>query len=342
MLQAGTSEANATVVPVYIYPSAQNLPAQLELQVRLCFSCCSTCRFDTLLHQKLYLVLVTLNQVIAAYTLPNGEPRTAAHTLQLPLGTIARVMPAVKLSNFKFTLEVNKKNPPRLTQLYQDMVADPAVSDASREKVLGQTSNVISFCYHSGLDCTILGSKSGGRFRIQSSYVPCACTHLPVSTIVTFFASGLTTFWFCERRRLETMLLVTADFVRRLSAFFAANGEDDFEVRRVAFLYFVLASKHSTLVTLVFFRCFLFCCPCLQAAYTDPLPLADLFAAADDHFGKRKALISAVETLDNRAHQFRSIQKRLLVRFKDRNSVSWALCAPRVHLVCATRKRCDP
>ena len=52
----------------------------------------------------------------------------------------------------------------------------------------------------------------------------------------------------------------------------------------------------------------------------EPLPLADFFEAVELHFSKRQALISAVATLDDRAHQFRSIQKRLLVRFKDRNS----------------------
>jgi hypothetical protein len=139
------------------------------------------------------------------------------------------------------------------------MVADAQLSDKAREKVLGQTSNVVSFCYHSGLDCTILGSKSGGKFRIQSS-------------------------------NLETMLLVTADFVSRLAVHYGeaesgggggVGGERDRP---------------------------------LQVAYTEPLPLADFFEAAEVHFTARQNLIVAVADLDNRAHQFRSIQKRLLVR----------------------------
>eukprot|EP00750_Incisomonas_marina_P016724 INCI19307.2.p1 GENE.INCI19307.2~~INCI19307.2.p1 ORF type:complete len:893 (-),score=149.59 INCI19307.2:80-2758(-) len=224
---AGTTEANATVIPVYVYPAADIFPAELNLQV------------------------------VAAYTLPNGEPRTATHTVALPLSSVCRVMPAVKFNSFKFTLEVNRRDPPRLTQLYKDMVADPQVSDKAREKVLGQTSNVISFCYHSGVDCTILGSKSGGRFRVQSS---------------------------C----LETMLLVTADFVSRLAVHFGSSDTGGAEPFR--------------------------------ASYSDPLPLADFFEAAEAHFQARKRLIAAVEDLDNRAHQFRSVQKRLLVRYKDRNS----------------------
>ena len=222
---AGTSEANATVLPIFVYPSAQDLPAVLDMNI------------------------------VAAYSMPNGEPRTSSYQLALPLGTVCKLMPAVKLNNFKFTLEVNKKNPPRLTKLYHDMVEDPQVSKKAREKILGQTSNVVSFCYMgTGLDCTILGSKSGGRFRIQSS---------------------------C----LNTMLLVTSDFISRLKIHFSQEGGEEFE-----------------------------------ASYVDPLPLADFLEAAENHFHYRKTLISAVADLDNRAHQFRSIQKRLLVRYKDRNS----------------------
>lgn len=54
-------------------------------------------------------------------------------------------------------------------------------------------------------------------------------------------------------------------------------------------------------------------------AYNEPLPLADFFACIDDHFQCREALNEAHSLLNDRAHQFRLIQKRLLVRFKDRN-----------------------
>ena len=54
-------------------------------------------------------------------------------------------------------------------------------------------------------------------------------------------------------------------------------------------------------------------------AYQEPLPLADFFACIDEHFQCRKTLADAEATLNDRAHQFRLIQKRLLVRFKERN-----------------------
>jgi len=58
----------------------------------------------------------------------------------------------------------------------------------------------------------------------------------------------------------------------------------------------------------------------LLISYPDtPLPWQEYFQAIDDHFKARQALAQSQQVLSERAHQFRSIQKRLLVRFKDRN-----------------------
>jgi Bardet-Biedl syndrome 9 protein len=56
-----------------------------------------------------------------------------------------------------------------------------------------------------------------------------------------------------------------------------------------------------------------------QIAYQDSLPLHDYFALMDDHFALRKHLEELRTDLTDRTLQYRVIQKRLLVRFKDRN-----------------------
>jgi len=53
--------------------------------------------------------------------------------------------------------------------------------------------------------------------------------------------------------------------------------------------------------------------------YHDSLPLHDYFALMDDHFTLRKHLEELRSELADRTKQQRVIQKRLLVRFKDRN-----------------------
>jgi len=53
--------------------------------------------------------------------------------------------------------------------------------------------------------------------------------------------------------------------------------------------------------------------------YGEPLPLQEYFELIDEHLRCRIELAEANEQLDKRAHQFRVIEKRLLVRLKDRN-----------------------
>lgn len=57
----------------------------------------------------------------------------------------------------------------------------------------------------------------------------------------------------------------------------------------------------------------------LAITFQDSLPLHDYFALIDDHFELRKHLEELRKDLEDRTHQYRVIQKRLLVRFKDRN-----------------------
>ena len=53
--------------------------------------------------------------------------------------------------------------------------------------------------------------------------------------------------------------------------------------------------------------------------YAEPLPLQEYFELIDDHLRCRHELASLEEQLASRAQQFRVVEKRLLVRLKDRN-----------------------
>eukprot|EP00742_Colponemidia_sp_Colp-10_P002939 GILJ01003136.1.p1 GENE.GILJ01003136.1~~GILJ01003136.1.p1 ORF type:complete len:868 (-),score=153.08 GILJ01003136.1:19-2622(-) len=56
-----------------------------------------------------------------------------------------------------------------------------------------------------------------------------------------------------------------------------------------------------------------------KATFQEPLPLQDFFVLIDHHFKCRMDLVTSSNALKDRAHQYRVIQKRLLIRFKDRN-----------------------
>jgi Bardet-Biedl syndrome 9 protein len=57
-------------------------------------------------------------------------------------------------------------------------------------------------------------------------------------------------------------------------------------------------------------------------SFAEALPLQDFFAAVDAHHAARAARNGSLATLSDRARQFRAAQKRLLVRFKDKNPQS--------------------
>jgi Bardet-Biedl syndrome 9 protein len=114
------------------------------------------------------------------------------------------------------------------------------------------------------VDATILVSKNGGRYRVQSSSLP-------------------------------ALWMITSELCTRLNEHWSRNtgGGDEKDAE---------ADDTPLLIT-----------------YTEPLPLQDFYNAIDQHFERRLELRSALSDLNDCAHQFRIIEKRLLVRFKDRN-----------------------
>ncbi|TNV72525.1 hypothetical protein FGO68_gene9026 [Halteria grandinella] len=57
----------------------------------------------------------------------------------------------------------------------------------------------------------------------------------------------------------------------------------------------------------------------LQITYPDAIPLNELFTVIDEHAAYRGEILRLKKVLDDRSYQFRTIQKRLLNRFKDKN-----------------------
>lgn len=55
-------------------------------------------------------------------------------------------------------------------------------------------------------------------------------------------------------------------------------------------------------------------------SYSEDVPFSDYFSIIETHFGRRLAQNELRSQLNQRAQQFRTIQKRLLARFKDKNA----------------------
>lgn len=207
--------------------------------------------------------------IAASYTLESGQPRVSQCRVKLPMCLLARLVPPVKSSTFKFTLETNQ-DPQELTQLFEDMLHQPFCTPEWAKQIVGGGTNVMSFQYYNGVDATILVSKNAGRYRIQSN--------------------ELEALWMVSRELVDRL---RATFASRTGAGDAKEGEADGG-----------GGGHEE--------------P-LEIFYQEPLPLADFFGAIDTHFMLRRQRLEISAEINDRAHQLRVIQKRLLVRYKDRN-----------------------
>ncbi|KAG7380834.1 hypothetical protein PHYPSEUDO_006727 [Phytophthora pseudosyringae] len=205
--------------------------------------------------------------ISASYTLETGQPRVSQCVVRLPMCMACRLVPPVKSSTFKFTLETNQE-PLELAHLFEDMLHQPSCTPEWAKQVVagGSGTNVLSFQYYNGVEATILVSKNAGRYRIQSN-------------------------------ELEALWMVSQELVTRLRAYFDGHEQNADAKDNDA------GASTSA----------------LEVFYQEPLPLADFFGAIDSHFALRKEKLELAAQLNDRAHQFRVIQKRLLVRYKDRS-----------------------
>ena len=198
----------------------------------------------------------TTATVSATFTTQSGEHRTTTIELDLPMCLFCAVVAPVKNAEFKITVGTNHA-PPQLTTIFEDLVnqASSGVSQAVHAGSSG--ANVLSFQFYSGQDCTILVSKTGGRYRLQSD-------------------------------QLEAMWLPLHELHKRLLGYYGSEGGP--------------ANANNLVVS-----------------YEDPLPMDDFFEVVEHHFGVRKRVAEMKGQLEDRAIQFRNVEKRLLMRFKDKN-----------------------
>ncbi|GMH42672.1 hypothetical protein BSKO_10591 [Bryopsis sp. KO-2023] len=218
-------EENTASVPIMFYASTEFIPA----------GCVAT--------------------VTSSYTGPDENPHVVALDIRLPLTLFFQVVPPIKNAVYKLTLEANQP-PPQLVNLFQEVVEECANANELMTRI--QSGNVLTFQHFNGINVSIIVSRTGSRYRIQSD---------------TFEAMWLL---------LDELLLRLKDYYQLME-----QGSASDETFRISF--------------------------------QDPIPLQDFFGLIDNHFGVRVHLTELRKDLDKRANQFRSIQKRLLVRSKDRN-----------------------
>ena len=220
-------------------------------------------------------------QVVATYTAPGGEPRVATHAVTLPLHIACRPKAAAKNAAHKLTLDTAGAPALPLTELFDDFLLAASELGLDMGEVLGPAAaNAMGFQLWA----------SGGDEGADPAAQPSA----PAPALVSILVSKNAGRYRLQSDSLPALFLVADELERRLNA-------------RLAQLGTVVPSSSSgggggRLVTC-----------------EDAYPLTEYFALIRSHWELRRLLAEQLAQLNDRAHQFRMVQKRLLVRFKDRN-----------------------
>ena len=233
-------------------------------------------------------------QVVATYTSPGGEPRVSTHAVPLPLAVACRLKPASKNAMHKLTLDTPGVPALSLTEdLFDDMIA-AAAEMGSLEEVAGQ-ANAMGFQMWSNggggdllTDEEVAGASSSSSATAGQSSLS---TSSPSSSLVSILVSKNAGRYRVQSDSMPALFLIVDELEKRLNARLAQKG-----------IVATASSSQGRLVTT-----------------EDAYPLNDYFAIIRAHFHTRRQLALQVSLLNDRAHQFRMVQKRLLVRFKDRN-----------------------
>lgn len=227
--------------------------------------------------------------MVATYTSPSGEPRVSTHTVPLPLAVACRLKSASKNATHKLTLDTPGVPALSLTELFDDLLATNAEM-GSLEELPGQTNAMGFQMWSSGGGGDLLAEEGGVAGTSSSSSLSLSGQSIPAS-LVSILVSKNAGRYRVQSDSMPALFLIVDELERRLNARLAQKG-----------IIATASSSQGRLVTT-----------------EDTYPLNDYFAVIRAHFQTRRKLSDQVSLLNDRAHQFRMVQKRLLVRFKDRN-----------------------
>eukprot|EP00051_Salpingoeca_urceolata_P016237 m.214801 g.214801 ORF g.214801 m.214801 type:complete len:803 (-) comp18624_c0_seq7:92-2500(-) len=180
--------------------------------------------------------------ITASYMTGAGEPRVVETTATLLLSAFCTRTPPSKSAHHKITMMTNH-NVVQLAALFADVPAHAGLAAVA--------GNAIGIRVNTGASVTLVTSKTGSKYRLQSDSLP---------------ALGCIAQAFCDR-------------------------------------------LHQHLADVQ---------PPLSITFGEPLPLQPYFHLVDEHLKCRHDLVRVRSLMDQRAQQLRALQKRLLLRFKDK------------------------
>ena len=240
--------------------------------------------------------------IVASYVTPNGEPRTSQTSVDIPLLLFSKVVLPKKNKATFFTIDTNQAPVP-LNDLFPDMLNSTISNFSEIQRHLANTLTVDH--YAQSLSFTPLPIVMPSATR-KDLIIPAALDENPYLDVVnsvlqlsipastmsasvqdcSILVSKAGGRYRIQGNNLESMWTLSFALIERLQGYFASKKE----------------LKEPLVISV-----------------QEDLPLAAYFEIIDEHFTLRQMISAWKIKLENLAHQFRSIQKRLLAHFKDKN-----------------------
>ena len=237
-------------------------------------------------------------EIVASYQTASNEPRVAQQTITVPLLLACRPRPALKAAAHKITLDTLHPALP-LSELFADFLSSAEehmdLGDIGIGGTGGGASSLGFQLWANSLQHTGAGVGAGAGAGASPHLQP---------AVVSILVSKNTGRYRVQSDSLPALFLILSELERRLSKHIA-TAED------ISAAYSSSSPSATSSSALS---------PSKRAVTCDDeYPLDEYFASIRLHFQLRGTLAEQLSMLNNSAHQFRMVQRRLLVRFKDRN-----------------------
>lgn len=240
----------------------------------------------------------TLDCCVAAnYLTSKGEPRVSSHVIKVPLHLVCQPKPPVKSSGCKLIIDTPDHTAVPLTYLFDDVLYAAQQSGSDLADTLGaNASQAMGFQMFAPIVSS--SSLSNGQSSADMN-TPAS----PSDGVVSIMVSKNAGRYRVQADSYPGLYLIFSELERRLrqKIYDDKEGEGTNDPK---------ASKSPQEVkkqTVGLVKC------------SDQLPLEEFFALVGRHFNSRQEIAEYNNKLNDLAQQYRIVQKRLLVRFKDKN-----------------------
>eukprot|EP01039_Chlorochromonas_danica_P000897 gene894-978_t len=249
--------------------------------------------------------------VTASYTSIRGEPRVTTHTFMAPLCCAIRPRLPNKTASCKVVLDTDYPAV-ALTDLFSDVLQ--AYNDAGldlAEGLGGNATQALGFSLVTGpssaanslsASLTSPGAKSVGGLGVSLS----SPSNTSTSSVVSILVSKNAGRYRLQADSYPQLVLLLAEVEKRLKVRLSTMPNANLSVMSPSSTVAAPgATKEVSGEVMV--------------RYLDTLPLEDYFSLIEQHLVGRMKLMEMENELELAAQRFRLVQKRLLVRFKDRH-----------------------